>query len=118
MYGNDDLLQDFLDSLEVNWWCKSTMGGGQMERESAAGRGRMDMAVEYEKKWFIIEIKLIHSYDIPKTVLEEGQGQIRFYRDYSHPEAPAYLVILDCRPQTKQKPWEKQESNGITVVKC
>jgi len=47
-------------------------GGGRIEREYAASRGRMDLAVEYNEKWFIIEIKLIHDYDTPQTVEEEG----------------------------------------------
>ncbi|MDR2579101.1 MAG: PD-(D/E)XK nuclease domain-containing protein [Chitinispirillales bacterium] len=34
-----------------------------MEREYAAGRGRMDLAVEYNNKTYIIEIKLIRSYN-------------------------------------------------------
>ncbi|MBU0956269.1 MAG: AAA-like domain-containing protein, partial [Spirochaetes bacterium] len=34
-------------------------GGGRVEREYAAGRGRMDLAVQYGGRWSIIEIKLI-----------------------------------------------------------
>ena len=32
-------------------------GGGNIERECAAGRGRMDLLVEYEEYKYIIEIK-------------------------------------------------------------
>ena len=35
-------------------------GGGRIDREYAAGRGRMDLEVEYNNKIYIIEIKLIH----------------------------------------------------------
>jgi len=37
-------------------------GGGRIDREYAAGRGRMDLVVEYNGKTYIIEIKLIHSF--------------------------------------------------------
>ncbi|MDR2679726.1 MAG: PD-(D/E)XK nuclease domain-containing protein [Tannerella sp.] len=117
-----DYTEAFPHLLLMAFLQRITNGDGDIVREAAAGRGRMDLAVEYEKKWFIIEIKLIHSYDTPKTVLKEGLEQILFYRDCSHPEAPAYLVIFDRRPETKQKPWEErlhwEEVDGITIVKC
>lgn len=34
-------------------------GGGRITREYAAGRGRMDLFVEYADQGFIIEIKLV-----------------------------------------------------------
>jgi hypothetical protein len=117
-----DYTEAFPHLLLMAFLQRITNGGGRMERESAAGRGRMDLAVEYEKEWFIIEIKLIRSYDTPQAVREEGLKQIRFYRDRSHPEAPAYLVIFDRRPEAKQKPWEErlhwETSDGIAIVKC
>jgi hypothetical protein len=36
-----------------------TNGSGRIEREYAAGRGRMDLAVEYHGAWNILEIKLL-----------------------------------------------------------
>jgi len=97
-------------------------GGGQIEREYAAGRGRTDLAVEYNKQWYIIEIKIVHYYDTPETVQEEGLEQIRRYRDRIASAAPAYLVIFDRRPETKSKPWAERiswmQADGITVVKC
>jgi len=97
-------------------------GGGHINREYAAGRGRMDLAVEYNNKMYIIEIKLIYSYDSPDEVREEGLKQITKYRDKTDVSASAYLVIFDRRPETKQKPWEERLSwtteGGITVVGC
>ena len=97
-------------------------GGGRIEREYAAGRGRMDLAVEYREKLYIIEIKLIHSYDTPKEVLDEGIAQTAKYRDRIDGNAPAYLVIFDRREDAKGKPWEEKLKweiiNGITVVGC
>ena len=95
-------------------------GGGYLEREYAAGRGRLDLAVEYHKQWYIIEIKLVHSYDSPETVREEGLEQIRGYRDKIDPTAPAYLVIFDRRHQARQKPWSDrlkwEMDKDITIV--
>jgi len=97
-------------------------GGGQIEREYAAGRGRMDLAVEYKKRIFIIEIKLVHNYDTPAEVHDEGLVQIQNYRDKIDTAAPAYLVIFDRRPEEKKTPWEQRLTwaveDGITVVGC
>ena len=95
-------------------------GGGHIDREYAAGRGRMDLAIEYNNKIFIIEIKLIHSFNTPKEVLEEGLNQITRYRDKIDGTAPAYLVIFDRRKEAKEKSWDDRLSwkieNNITVV--
>jgi hypothetical protein len=97
-------------------------GGGHIDREYAAGRGRLDLAVEYKDKIFIIEIKLIHYYDNPKEIREEGLAQITKYRDKIDSSAPSFLVIFDRRPESKEKPWEEKLSweveNGIFVIGC
>ena len=97
-------------------------GGGQIIPESAAGRGRMDLAVEYKQQWHIIEIKLVHHYDGPQTVREEGLEQIRSYRDKIDANAPSYLIIFDRRPKTKEKSWDERISwendDEITIVWC
>jgi hypothetical protein len=82
-------------------------GGGRIDREVAAGRGRMDLAVEYDKRRYIIEIKLVRSYNTPEEIRTEGLRQIAAYRDKIDPSAPAYLVIFDRRPKAKEKPWEE-----------
>jgi hypothetical protein len=95
-------------------------GGGTIEREYAAGRGRVDLAVEYHKKWYIIEIKLIHSYETPEAVKKEGLEQIRRYREQIDPAAPAYLVIFDRRPEKptwdKRLGWNEEESVVVVGV--
>jgi hypothetical protein len=97
-------------------------GGGRIEREYASGRGRMDLAVEYKKQWFIIEIKLVHSYDSVKEVREEGLRQIGKYRNTIDADAPAYLVIFDRRAKVKELAWEKRlswtQEGTVTVVGC
>jgi hypothetical protein len=97
-------------------------GGGRIEREYAAGRGRMDLGIEYNGHWYIIEIKLVHYYDTPQIVREEGLEQIRSYRDKLALGAPAYLVIFDRRPETKSKAWDEriswEEDDDVTVLGC
>jgi len=97
-------------------------GGGRIEREYAAGRGRMDLAVEYNKKWFIIEIKLIHDYETPQTVEEEGLEQIAGYRDKIDATAQSYLVIFDRRSKSLQLPWEERiqwrTAGSVSVLGC
>jgi DNA-binding sugar fermentation-stimulating protein len=106
------LLQAFLQRI-LN-------GGGRVERESAAGRGRIDLCVEYKGESFILEIKLIHSYDTPDAIRKEGMEQIRKYRDRINSGAPAYLMIFDRRPEAKQKSWDERlswaDEDGITVL--
>jgi hypothetical protein len=97
-------------------------GGGQIEREYAAGRGRMDLCVEYRGQMCIIEIKLIRDYTTPEEVTEEGLEQIRRYGDRLGGNPPAYLVIFDRREKTKKASWEErlgwEVRDGVTVVRC
>jgi hypothetical protein len=101
-------------------------GGGRIDRESAAGRGRMDLFLEYQGNKFIIEIKLIHSWDTPAAIREEGLLQISHYRDRVAPNAPAYLVIFDRRDTAKSLSWDEKiswqektlPSGMVTVLGC
>jgi hypothetical protein len=96
-------------------------GGGEIEREYAAGRGRMDLRVKYNGIEYIIEIKIIHDYDNPATVKEEGLEQIERYRDKIDSKTPAYLMIFDRRDPAKKTPWAERitwepQENGVVVV--
>jgi len=101
-------------------------GGSRMEREAATGRGRMDLFIEYQKEKFIIEIKLIHSWDNPEEIREEGLRQINMYRNRINTGATTYLVIFDRRDIAKKISWDekiywqKETISGevITVVGC
>jgi len=101
-------------------------GGGRMEREAAAGRGRMDLFIEYQGDKFIIEIKLIHSWASPEEIREEGLRQIIIYRDKIDADAPAYLVIFDRRDTAKSLSWDEKilwqeetvPGGMVTVVGC
>jgi hypothetical protein len=97
-------------------------GEGRIEREYAAGRGRMDLLAVYNNHKYIIEIKLIHSYETCERVRAKGLEQIEKYRDSMAPDAPAYLVIFDRRDVAKRAPWETrltwEQENGIAVIGC
>jgi hypothetical protein len=105
-----------------------TNGRGRIEREYAAGRGRMDLAVEYHGVWNIIEIKLLRAGKTFESLTEEGTRQTLRYRDSFSPAlcsidglpAKCYLVIFDRRPD---KPaWDERikwlPGEGITVAGC
>ena len=97
-------------------------GGGNIDREYAAGRGRMDLLVEYNKRKYVIEIKLVYEKQSPDTIKAKGLEQTAKYRDAVAPDADAYLVIFDRRAATKEKPWEERLSwtteGNIVVVWC
>ncbi|MDR1331140.1 MAG: PD-(D/E)XK nuclease domain-containing protein [Tannerella sp.] len=119
-----DYTEAFPHLLLMAFLQRVTNGGGHIDREYAAGRGRMDLAVEYAGRCYIIEIKIIYSYDTPETVREEGLEQIQAYRDRIDASAPAYLVIFDRRPESKKLSWDERiswEVDGadcVTVLRC
>jgi hypothetical protein len=99
-------------------------GGGQIDREYAAGRGRMDLAIEFDGVVYIIEVKILHTYETIAEVREEGLYQITGYRDKIAAGSPSWLVIFDRRPESKSIPWESRiswdvdEPTGVTVLCC
>ena len=99
-----------------------TNSEGHIDREYAAGRGRMDLLVEYAGQSFIVEIKLLRDYDSPEIVLEEGLAQIRGYRDKLGTGIPCYLMIFDRRSEEKKLPWEQrirwEKHEDVTVLGC
>jgi hypothetical protein len=97
-----------------------TNGGGYVSREAAAGRGRMDLSIEYRGKTDIVEIKLVYPHDSLDTVREEGLEQIKAYRDRVAPLSAAYLLIFDRRAKVRELSWEERlrwyTQDGVTVV--
>jgi hypothetical protein len=103
-------------------------GSGRIEREYAAGRGRMDLAVEYKGAWNIIEVKLFKKGKAFDTLMKEGIRQTLEYRDSFSPAlcandglpAKCYLLIFDRRPDKPS--WKERikwlPGEGITVVCC
>jgi len=97
-------------------------GGGHIERDCAAGRGRMDLTVEYNGFRYIIEIKLLRSYHSPVAFRQKGLEQILKYRDRFGAFTPAYLIIFDRRPESKSLSWDERISweidGNVTVLGC
>jgi hypothetical protein len=115
------LLQAFLQRV--------TNGEGRIEREYAAGRGRMDLAVEYHGNWDILEIKLLRAGKNREALVEDGKKQTLRYRESFSPSPPGsaggkpaacYLLIFDRRPERGS--WEERlfwrEEGDVTVVGC
>jgi hypothetical protein len=96
-------------------------GGGRIDREYAAGRGRMDLYVEYKNDKYIIGVKLIHNRQNPEQVVAKGLEQTAKYRNSKAPGAPAYLVIFDRRVRAKEMPWEDRlgwvQEGAVTVIR-
>jgi hypothetical protein len=83
-------------------------GGGRIEREYAAGKGRVDLAVWYGGAWSIIEIKLVRAHEGRESTISEGLEQIARYRDHIDACAPACLVVFDRTPAGRAKSWEER----------
>jgi hypothetical protein len=119
-----DYTEAFPHLLLMAFLQRVTNGGGHIDREYAAGRGRMDLMVEYAGKCYIIEVKIIYYYDTPAAVREEGLEQIQQYRDRIDASASAYLVIFDRRPKAKELSWDEKiswtvdETSHVTVLGC
>jgi len=96
-------------------------GGGRIEREYAAGRGRVDLAVEWRGVWAVIEIKLVHPQDSLETTIEEGLKQTARYSDTVGAKE-AWLIVFDRRDKSRSLPWEQRLStrtvDQINVVTC
>jgi hypothetical protein len=108
-----------------------TNGEGRIEREYAAGRGRMDLAVEFHGAWNIIEVKLLRRRQTFEKVRAEGLRQILAYRDCLSSSLrvrdgapiPCHLIIFDRRDAAQQLPWDRRVTwedagAGVTVLGC
>jgi hypothetical protein len=97
-------------------------GGGNIEREYAAGRGRMDLLIEYEGFKYIIEIKMLRSYHNPEAFRKKGLEQVIKYRDTICSQSPTYLIIFDRRPESKTKSWDErifwEQEGDVFVLGC
>ncbi|MDR1485524.1 MAG: PD-(D/E)XK nuclease domain-containing protein [Planctomycetaceae bacterium] len=120
--AKSDYTEAFPHLLLMAFLQRITNGEGQIDREYAAGRGRMDLFVEFAGKTYILEIKLIRDYDSPNSVKEEGLEQIRSYRDKFDQSIPCYLLIFDRRSEGKKLAWEQRiqwdVEGEVTVVGC
>jgi len=100
-------------------------GGGQIHREYAAGRGRMDLLVVFGGKKHLVEIKLVHPRMSREKTLQKGLEQTQRYADTVGADT-SHLVIFDRRAEWKEKPWEERlgweeqttANRSVTVVWC
>ena len=103
-----DYTEAFPHLLLMAFLQRVTNGGGRIDREYAAGRGRVDLAVEFGDAWSVIEIKLVHPQDGLETTIVEGLEQTAAYRDRIAPGADAFLVVFDRRPEARARNWEER----------
>jgi hypothetical protein len=96
-------------------------GGGRIDREVAAGSGKMDLYVEYQDYRCIMEIKVLRDGKTYSNILAKGLQQIKRYQDRKAPGSPLYLFIFDRRSESKKATWEErikwdENIEGVTVV--
>jgi hypothetical protein len=129
---SSDYTEAFPHLLLMAFLQRITNGAGRIEREYAAGRGRMDLAIEYKKEWNIIEVKLLRKGQSFDTLKATGIQQILSYRNsfspagWSKDHAPAgcYLLIFDRRPQAKELSWDERitwevdAATNVVVLGC
>lgn len=84
-------------------------GGGMVDREYAAGRGRMDLLIRFGGRSNLVEIKLVHPRMGRKATRDQGLEQVERYADQVNPDT-CHLVIFDRRPDQRTVPWEERLS--------
>ncbi len=84
-------------------------GGGMVDREYAAGRGRMDLLIRFGGKNNLIEIKLVHPRMGREATRDQGLEQVERYADQTDPHT-CHLVIFDRRTGQRDKTWEERIS--------
>ena len=87
-------------------------GGGRVHREFAAGRGAMDLLIDFGPDRFAIEIKRVRSRDRLETVIERGVAQLGRYLDTVGLKE-GWLVVFDVR---LDRSWEERLWSQEVVV--
>jgi hypothetical protein len=95
-------------------------GGGRVHREFAAGRGAMDLLVEYGPDRFALEIKRVRTRDAMESVIESGVAQLGRYLDTVGLDH-GWLVVFDVRPDKswEDRLWEREalvEGKRVVVL--
>lgn len=87
---------------------KVVNGGGRVTREFAAGRGALDLLVEYGADRFVVEVKRSRARDSAADVKDRGIAQTSAYLDTVGPKE-GWLLIFDARPGRtwKQRLWSE-----------
>jgi hypothetical protein len=79
-------------------------GGGRVHREFAAGRGALDLLIEYAGQRHAIEVKRVRSRDSRETVLRRGAEQLSRHLDTVGLQQ-GWLILFDTRPELS---WEQR----------
>ena len=72
-------------------------GGGTVHREYSAGRGALDLAIQYGPDRFVVEIKRVRSRDSLEGVREKAIAQTLGYLE-TLGEPEAWILLFDQRP--------------------
>jgi hypothetical protein len=73
-------------------------GGGSINREFAAGRGRTDLCIDFSGKRYVVELKIRRD----ARAVEKGVEQLAEYLD-TLGEKQGWLVVFDRRPRIAWK---------------
>ena len=94
-------------------------GGGRVHREFAAGRGAMDLLIDYGPDRFAVEIKRVRTRDSLEGVVESGVAQLGRYLDTVGLDH-GWLVVFDVRPDRTwdERLWTREErtQDGKRIV--
>ena len=77
-------------------------GGGRINREMAAGRGRTDIVVEWAGEKFVLELKLQYN----EKMRDKGKEQLSRYLSTLELEK-GYLILFELK-STEKIPWEER----------
>ncbi len=110
-----DYTEAFPHLLLMGFLQRIINGGGMIDREYAAGRGRVDLGIHFGGQTNIVEIKLVHAADGRETTLAEGLEQIARYANTMASDT-RHLVIFDRRPEARAKPWDARLSRDTRIA--
>ncbi|HNH50519.1 MAG TPA: PD-(D/E)XK nuclease domain-containing protein, partial [Myxococcota bacterium] len=90
------------------WVQKVVNGGGEVGREFALGRGRIDVVIHFAGEIHAFELKRVTEHDSLETIREEGIEQAVGYLDRLG-TSEGWLLIFDERPLSwEQKLWREE----------
>lgn len=89
------------------WIQRVVNGGGEVSREFALGRGRIDVTIHHAGDIYAFELKRVTGHDSLQTIREEGIEQMVGYLDRLG-ISEGWLMIFDERPLSwDQKLWRE-----------
>jgi hypothetical protein len=88
-------------------------GGGQIMREMATGKGRLDIGVVYGGQKYPIELKVCRERDKLETIIKEGLEQTGRYMDVLG-SARGWLLVFDRHAGLSwdERQWRREEKTA------